>query len=547
MSHACSRPGRASGRYIRAVFLRVSRVRKRDNRPTRQEGVDEIPDAFDGAACGVTKVQDDDRCRCTGGARVVADATGRGRLQAPWAQVENAGIEDPALDGRRPGDRPVEDHVAIAAVHASERQRHVSGRRGVEEAEDLGRRMIADRLTVHVAKLRSGFDARECCRRIRQDTRDEDLVADEPDHETEPLVDRSLERKPLEGGFRADRRGHRARRSEDDLSVRHAGPRCAQRRDRRLQLRPPPTTDGPRGRELEHGGRDERVRRYGVDHDAGDALGHMPDRVGGGIRDQRTPRNLLASRALVGDELAVRVCPFPAPSGPDLDEVAPRALDHNRLLGMSHGSHDELVLPGPEREPGERAGGKSSDAHLVHGHVDCHGAAGEGVRTVDEDARDITRGRRELCALVEIVARDGHARAGTQSHEQGKLLHRNVTVVVHAVAQRATGAPGVPSRLVDTGSRSLRHPFFDSACEVADPCRDRLVRFTLSEVAGSEECPERAARQRRRIPEGRRGAQNTEAPRTLRSAGPLMSDELEVPGPGIEPGTRGFSVPCSTI
>ena len=36
-------------------------------------------------------------------------------------------------------------------------------------------------------------------------------------------------------------------------------------------------------------------------------------------------------------------------------------------------------------------------------------------------------------------------------------------------------------------------------------------------------------------------SQNSEAPRTLRSAGPLMSDELEVPGPGIEPGTRGFS------
>ncbi len=39
---------------------------------------------------------------------------------------------------------------------------------------------------------------------------------------------------------------------------------------------------------------------------------------------------------------------------------------------------------------------------------------------------------------------------------------------------------------------------------------------------------------------------NNETPRTLQSAGPLMSDEMSVPGPGIEPGTRGFSVPCST-
>jgi len=39
---------------------------------------------------------------------------------------------------------------------------------------------------------------------------------------------------------------------------------------------------------------------------------------------------------------------------------------------------------------------------------------------------------------------------------------------------------------------------------------------------------------------------NTKARQNLRSGGPLMSDEMSVPGPGIEPGTRGFSVPCST-
>ena len=34
--------------------------------------------------------------------------------------------------------------------------------------------------------------------------------------------------------------------------------------------------------------------------------------------------------------------------------------------------------------------------------------------------------------------------------------------------------------------------------------------------------------------------------RTLRPDGPVSARVDEVPGPGIEPGTRGFSVPCST-
>ncbi len=41
-------------------------------------------------------------------------------------------------------------------------------------------------------------------------------------------------------------------------------------------------------------------------------------------------------------------------------------------------------------------------------------------------------------------------------------------------------------------------------------------------------------------PENKRPREN------LRSRGAGMSDEMKVPGPGIEPGTRGFSVPCST-
>jgi hypothetical protein len=39
----------------------------------------------------------------------------------------------------------------------------------------------------------------------------------------------------------------------------------------------------------------------------------------------------------------------------------------------------------------------------------------------------------------------------------------------------------------------------------------------------------------------KRGKAN-ETPRTLQYAGPLMSDVMSVPGPGIEPGTRGSSV-----
>ncbi len=40
---------------------------------------------------------------------------------------------------------------------------------------------------------------------------------------------------------------------------------------------------------------------------------------------------------------------------------------------------------------------------------------------------------------------------------------------------------------------------------------------------------------------------NSEAPQTSQSAGPLMYERDAVPGGGIEPPTRGFSVPCSTI
>ena len=41
--------------------------------------------------------------------------------------------------------------------------------------------------------------------------------------------------------------------------------------------------------------------------------------------------------------------------------------------------------------------------------------------------------------------------------------------------------------------------------------------------------------------------ENTEAQRTLQSTGPLDAGRVGVPGGGIEPPTRGFSVPCSTI
>jgi hypothetical protein len=41
-------------------------------------------------------------------------------------------------------------------------------------------------------------------------------------------------------------------------------------------------------------------------------------------------------------------------------------------------------------------------------------------------------------------------------------------------------------------------------------------------------------------------AENQKARPTLRSSGPDARAEMEVPGGGIEPPTRGFSVPCST-
>ena len=49
--------------------------------------------------------------------------------------------------------------------------------------------------------------------------------------------------------------------------------------------------------------------------------------------------------------------------------------------------------------------------------------------------------------------------------------------------------------------------------------------------------------------EGRVGSrlENTETQRTSQSSGPRCSSDVGVPGGGIEPPTRGFSVPCSTI
>ncbi len=206
----------------------------------------------------------------------------------------------------------------------------------------------------------------------------------------------------------------------------------------------------------------------GCDHRTGDALGNAPDRVRGGVGDQCTTGDLLARRALVRDDLGRCVGPvLPAPSGPDLDEVAPRAIDDDRLLGMSVDPGDELVLPGSKRQPGERAGGEPSDSHLVHGHLDGHGDAHDGVWTVDEHGRGATRRRRELRALVEIDARHGHRGAGTQSHEQDEPIHviRHSTQPAAPSAERqspahlaATGAPdgcGGPQGWVQQSSRPV--------------------------------------------------------------------------------------------
>jgi len=91
----------------------------------------------------------------------------------------------------------------------------------------------------------------------------------------------------------------------------------------------------------------------------------------------------------------------------------------------------------------------------------------------------------------------------------------------------------------------------DASFEVA---AGKFPEMTLPPT-GSESVAERA-RSRRTRRAGRRPPvttdatsmepENVEAPGTLQSRGPLVSDEMKVPGPGIEPGTRGFSVPCST-
>ena len=41
-------------------------------------------------------------------------------------------------------------------------------------------------------------------------------------------------------------------------------------------------------------------------------------------------------------------------------------------------------------------------------------------------------------------------------------------------------------------------------------------------------------------------SEKANAPQDLHPGGPVSARVVGVPGPGIEPGTRGFSVPCST-
>ena len=68
---------------------------------------------------------------------------------------------------------------------------------------------------------------------------------------------------------------------------------------------------------------------------------------------------------------------------------------------------------------------------------------------------------------------------------------------------------------------------------VAEPARKERTRRAGRTSAASSAC-------------ATHGAESGETQGTLQSTGPLMFGRDEVPGPGIEPGTRGFSVPCST-
>ena len=104
------------------------------------------------------------------------------------------------------------------------------------------------------------------------------------------------------------------------------------------------------------------------------------------------------------------------------------------------------------------------------------------------------------------------------------------------------------TKMVDTIYGQLGDPSFEVAA-------GKFPAMSLP-PAGSASVAERARTRRTRgagrrsaatITSGTPGAENSETQGTLQSTGPLMFERVEeVPGPGIEPGTRGFSVPCST-
>ncbi len=107
------------------------------------------------------------------------------------------------------------------------------------------------------------------------------------------------------------------------------------------------------------------------------------------------------------------------------------------------------------------------------------------------------------------------------------------------------------TKMVDTIYGQLGDKSFEKAAE-------KFPEITVPERAraGSASVAE-PARTQRIVRAGRTHAASTgtvdhsprssEAQRSLQSTGPLDVGRVEVPGPGIEPGTRGFSVPCSTI
>ena len=122
--------------------------------------------------------------------------------------------------------------------------------------------------------------------------------------------------------------------------------------------------------------------------------------------------------------------------------------------------------------------------------------------------------------------------AGVQLHIVAPMMGHKDTRMLERVYGRQT-----PEQLAVAVARAPGYA--ESGCNAG--VTTRAVPAALRGPS-RDDAPKASSKARKRsIPE------NVRPRETLRSGGAKMSDELCVPGGGIEPPTRGFSVPCSTI